>query len=334
VAVTACETVLVPIEDESSVGEARRAVRRLSAEAGLDDRVAERAAIVATEAARNAVLHGQGGYAALRALDASAAGIEVVVVDRGPGIADVSAAMRDGHSTAGSPGQGLGAIRRLSTAFDLWSAPGKGTALLAEVRAGNPAPPRVEVGALCVARAGEAVCGDGWAIAGGDGRTVFALADGLGHGALAHDAAAAALDAVRRHAALAPAEIVRMAHGALRSTRGAAVAVLEVANGGAVRFAGIGNVSATIVADGGARRLVSMAGTLGHEIRKVNEFAYDWPDGAVLVMHSDGLSQHWALGGYPGLARRAPALVAGVLLRDFNRGRDDVTVVAARRTRP
>jgi anti-sigma regulatory factor (Ser/Thr protein kinase) len=325
------ETVLVPLEDESAVGEARRVARRLCAEAGLDERASERAAIVVTEAARNATRHGKGGHAALRVLDGPPDGLEVLVVDRGPGIADVNAAMRDGHSTGGTSGQGLGAIRRLSTAFDLWSAPGKGTAVLAEVRAADAAPPRLEAAAVCVARAGESVCGDAWAIAERDGRTVFALVDGLGHGVLAHDAAVAAVEAVRRHAALAPAEIVRMAHDALRSTRGAALAVLDVADGGTVRFAGIGNVSATIVADGRVRRLVSMAGTLGHEIRKVHEFAYDWPDGGVLVMHSDGLAQHWELGGYPGLASRAPALVAGVLLRDFNRGRDDVTVLAARR---
>jgi anti-sigma regulatory factor (Ser/Thr protein kinase) len=333
-AMTIRETVIVPVEDESAVGEARRVARRLSAEAGLDARASERAAIVATEAARNAVRHGKGGYAALRALDGPPDGIEILVVDRGQGIADVGAAMRDGHSTAGSPGQGLGAIRRLSTAFDLWSAPGKGTAVLAEVRVAEAAPPQVEAAVVCVARAGEMVCGDAWAVAEHGDRTVLALVDGLGHGALAHDAAVAAVDAVRRHAALAPAEIVRLAHDALRSTRGAALAVLDVANGGAVRFAGIGNVSASIVADGSARRFVSMSGTVGHEIRKVNEFAYDWPDGGVLVMHSDGLAQHWELGGYPGLASRAPALVAGVLLRDFNRGRDDVTVLAARRARP
>lgn len=334
-AVIVRETALVPIDDESAVGEARRTARRLCAEAGLDERDAERAALVVTEAARNAIRHGQGGAAALRVLDGPPAGVEVLVVDRGGGIADVGAAMRDGHSTAGTSGHGLGAIRRLSTAFDLWSAPGKGTAVLGEVRAADGvAARRVDAAAICVARPGESVCGDAWTIAEREGRAVFALADGLGHGALAHDAAAAAVDAVQRHAALSPAEIVRMAHDALRSTRGAAFAVLEVAEGGAVRFAGIGNVSASIVSGDGVRRLVSMAGTLGHEIRRVQQFSYEWPDGALLVMHSDGLAQHWELGGYPGLARRAPALVAGVLLRDFNRGRDDVTVLAARRASP
>ncbi|MFL5270762.1 MAG: SpoIIE family protein phosphatase [Anaeromyxobacteraceae bacterium] len=325
------ETVLVPLEDESAVGEARRAARRIAGDVALGEQAAERAAIVATEASRNAVVHGKGGFVALRALDGAAPGIEMVAVDRGAGLGNVAAAMRDGHSTAGTAGQGLGAIRRLSTLFDVWSAPGKGTALVSEIREGGPARAEVASGAVCLARQGEPVCGDGWVVAESRGRTILAVVDGLGHGLLAHDAAVAGVEAVRRHAALGPAEIVGMAHAALRSTRGAAIAVLEVASGGGVRYAGIGNVSATIVGDGAVRRLVSLSGTVGHEIRRVQEFSYEWPPGAILVMHSDGLAQHWDLAAYPGLAARAPALVTGVLLRDFNRGRDDVTVLAARR---
>ena len=47
-------------------------------------------------------------------------------------------------------------------------------------------------------------------------------------------------------------------------------------------------------------------------------------------MHSDGLTTHWTLERLPGLAARHPSLIAGVLYRDFKRGRDDVTVVVAR----
>ena len=121
---SAGETLVVRVEEESAVGEARRAVRRVAASIGLDDLVAERAALVVTEAARNVVRHGRGGFVALRALEGAAPGIEVLAVDAGPGISDVAAALRDGHSTGGTAGQGLGAMRRLATAFDVWSAPG------------------------------------------------------------------------------------------------------------------------------------------------------------------------------------------------------------------
>src|SRR5262249_13074084 len=114
-------------------------------------------------------------------------------------------------------------------------------------------------------------------------------------------------------------------------TRGAAVAVAELdLDAGLLRFAGVGNISATVFAAGVSRSAVSHNGTVGHEARKFQEFTYPFPRGALLVMHSDGLATHWRLDGYAGLAARHPALVAGVLYRDFKRGRDDVTVLAIR----
>jgi hypothetical protein len=65
-------------------------------------------------------------------------------------------------------------------------------------------------------------------------------------------------------------------------------------------------------------------------VARINEFSYPWADGALLIMHSDGLGSRWQIERYPGLSDRHPALVAGVLYRDWSRGRDDVTVVAAR----
>lgn len=333
-ALSAGETLVFPVEEDSGVGEVRRAARRVAIDAGAGDVVAERAAIVATEAARNVVRHGGGGLVALRALEPPAAGVEILAVDRGPGIPDVAAALRDGHSTAGSPGEGLGAIRRLAQVFDVWSAPGGGAAVLAEVRVAAEAPRDPAVAALSVAHRGERVCGDAWTVVRDGERTVLAVVDGLGHGVLAHEAARAAVAAVRKAAAARPAEIVDAVHDALRSTRGAAVGVLEVRAAGAVRYAGIGNVSAALVGSARPRHLVSLPGTAGHELRRVQEFEYAWPEGALLVMHSDGIATRWDLDPYPGLASRAPALVAALLFRDFARGRDDATVLVARREGP
>lgn len=98
------------------------------------------------------------------------------------------------------------------------------------------------------------------------------------------------------------------------------------------RFAGVGNISGSILGpdEGRSISMVSHNGIVGHTLRKVQEFTYEWPEGALLVMHSDGLTSHWRPRQYPGLASCHPGLVAGILYRDFNRGRDDVTVVAAR----
>jgi anti-sigma regulatory factor (Ser/Thr protein kinase) len=326
-----CESRAVHVADESGVGEARRAARRAAREAGLGAVEVEQAAIVAAEAGRNAVVHGRGGQVVVGP-SAGGGAVDVLALDRGPGIADVRRAMEDGYSTAGTAGQGLGAIARLSSVLDVYSAPGKGTAVLARV--GAPVrDERVEAGAVSVALASETVSGDCWALERPDGRAVVLVADGLGHGDRAAEAARAAVAVFRKHAGSPAEAIVDALHAALRPTRGAAVAVAEETFvGGVLRYAGVGNISGVLQGSPHVRKLVSLPGTAGHQARSIRRFDYEWPDGGLLIMHSDGVASHWDLADYPGLAQRHPALVAGVLYRDFARGRDDATVVVVRRT--
>ncbi|MGZ3413197.1 MAG: serine/threonine protein kinase, partial [Isosphaeraceae bacterium] len=97
--------------------------------------------------------------------------------------------------------------------------------------------------------------------------------------------------------------------------------------------AGVGNISGVILnpADEASRTsMVSHNGTVGHTIRKIQEFIYPWPPGSLLVMHSDGMATQWQVSRYAGLGASHPGLVAGVLYRDFRRSRDDVTIVVVR----
>jgi hypothetical protein len=249
--------------------------------------------------------------------------------------------MSDGYSTGGTAGQGLGAMQRLADRFDLYSrstaAGGGGTALVARVfaagsRRGTATRPALESGAVCVALAGERACCDSWLLVERQGRTLVALVDGLGHGPDAALASAAATRVVASRPDASPTVLIEAMHGALRSTRGAAVAIADVQpSRGTLTFVGVGNVAATIHSRSGPRSLASNNGTVGHVMRKVQEFSYEWPDDATLVMHTDGINTRWRLDAYPGLARHDPALLAGVLFRDAARGRDDATVIVARR---
>src|SRR5204862_1455124 len=120
-------------------------------------------------------------------------GIDVVAVDRGAGVPDRQLALRDGYSTAGSAGTGLGAVRRLSDVFDFYSAPGGGTVVLSRIwRDRGPGESLVAVGGICTAMEGEVVAGDAYAVAENGGATRIVVADGLGHGVGAEDAAAEA----------------------------------------------------------------------------------------------------------------------------------------------
>jgi hypothetical protein len=122
-------------------------------------------------------------------------------------------------------------------------------------------------------------------------------------------------------------------HTALRPTRGAAVAVAVIQKShNLLRFAGIGNIAATIRTNGATRSLVSLNGIVGHQVRTIQEFQYEWPKGSMLVMHTDGLTSRWNLEQEPGLAHKAPAIIAAVLARDFARERDDRCALVVRET--
>jgi hypothetical protein len=149
---------------------------------------------------------------------------------------------------------------------------------------------------------------------------------------IASDAASAIVDAVRRAPArLSPVEIVEAAHQAAKPTRGAAfgVAVRDDA-AGVVRYAGVGNIAAVVLQGTERRHLVSYNGIVGHEYRKVSEFSHPWQADSVLLMHSDGIATQRDVGRYPGLLTHDPGVIAGVLYRDFTRGRDDATVVVVK----
>ncbi len=328
--------VLVNIDDRSQVGEARRAAADLTRALDFASTTAGNVALAVTEAATNILKHAQRGKLLLRSLERGGiGGLEMLALDRGPGIANIGHSLRDGHSTSGSMGTGLGALSRISDSMDVYSYPEKGTALRLEFWADPLSKPgrEPEIGAICVAKAGEVACGDAWALEPDGADYSLLVADGLGHGADAARAARAATEVLAKHAALAPSEVLRLGHLALASTRGAAAAVarFNTSQPQAV-FAGVGNVAARVEsATSRERQLVSHNGTLGHALRKVQEFPFTFPADTALILHSDGLSGHWTLADYPGLMVKHSALIAGVLYRDHDRGRDDVTVVVIKR---
>jgi anti-sigma regulatory factor (Ser/Thr protein kinase) len=330
------ERHVIAIAEQSQVGEARRLASTLAQRAGFDEEGRGRVAVVATEAARNLIAHGGGGEILMRVFDSVV--LELLAVDKGRGMADVGRCLVDGYSTAGTPGTGLGAISRMSDLFDIYSMPDRGTALLALLAAdraeGLPRRNGFEYGCVCVPKPGEEACGDAWFARSRAGAALFSVIDGLGHGAFAADASRAAIEALAAQDGAPPAAVVEALHGRLRSTRGAAGAVASVdRRDGTVRYAGIGNVAGAILTGADSRSMVSHNGTLGHQARRFQEFSYPWAEDSLIVMHSDGLASHWSLDRYPGLTSHHPALVAGVLYRDFTRGRDDVTVLVARAAR-
>ena len=329
-----------PVGEPSEIAAARRAGNMLARRIGFDDVRTGQLAILITEAATNIVKHAGHGEILLRKVTRGGAqGIEVLAIDKGPGMRNVAQYMEDGQSTAGTYGVGLGAIRRLSQEFDLYSLPGMGTVLMmvvwgTTVNAPIPADPGWQVGAVCLPLASEEVSGDAWNVVFEGHEMSLVMADGLGHGphaAEASEKASALLESCAPGLAPLPGAFLKLAHAALAGTRGAAMAVAHVdRERRELRYAGVGNIAAYAFEGGQCRHLLSHNGIVGSNLRKVQEFQHPWHAGSLLVMHSDGLHTRWDLDQYPGLTHCHPALVAAVLYRDFSRGRDDVGVVVMR----
>jgi len=318
----------LPVNDEADVGAVRRVVARYADELGASDAGRGRAQLVATELATNLVRHAKpGGW--LLARPVPPAGIELLAVDHGPGIADLAAAL-DGRTPEPSGlGRGLAGVRRACARFDVHTERERGSAVLALIDLGGSAPPRswggVSVGVT-------EVCGDGWAVLEADGGLTVAVVDGLGHGRAASLASDAALDALAADPLDLAGFLVR-ANDAMRTTRGAAAAVcrLDPARG-ELRYVVVGNVSGCVVTGTGEQRLTFTPGTLGISAAppRGRVLGCPWPPGAALVLWTDGLASRLGLPAEPALLTHDPAVVAAALHRDHSRERDDATVVVVR----
>ncbi|PYX71524.1 MAG: ATP-binding protein [Acidobacteria bacterium] len=124
----AADEVRIPISCDVDIVKARQAGRRLAEDVGF---VFTELALIATaisELARNIVRYAKSGEIAIRPITNSARrGIQIVALDRGPGIRDVEQALQIGFSTAGGLGLGLPGVRRLMDEFDIQSKLGQGT---------------------------------------------------------------------------------------------------------------------------------------------------------------------------------------------------------------
>ena len=317
--------VWYPVDHPSAVGRVRRAASTAARQLGLgEDRSAE-IGLVVSELAANQCRHAGSGAVLVRVRrTGDQATLETLAVDSGPGMRDITAAMRDGVSTRGTLGIGLGTLPRLTTSWDAWTAPGRGTVIAATFAGPGTVGALHRPTGVVRAMTGQEVSGDAFAVRHDDGVPSLMVADGLGHGPLAAVASGAAVRAFLDAPAGSPVSLLQRVHGALSGTRGAAVSVAQVV-GGVLHHAGLGNISGTVHGDR-ARGLVSHPGIAGVPGRPLRETTYPVVPGDVVVLHSDGLTNRWSLADYPGLATRSPLVVAGVLLRDNAVRRDDSCV--------
>jgi anti-sigma regulatory factor (Ser/Thr protein kinase) len=328
----------VTVADPSQVHGAAATATTAALAAGLEPNDLAACELVATELSTNLVRHAVGGRLLISV--AGPGTVQIVAVDRGPGIADVAASMADGSTRGSSLGAGLGACRRAAAEFDLYSRLGEGTIVLARLgpSAAEPDGP-IEVGGIITPHPDESAVGDGFGLAWEGDRMTVGVVDGLGHGVEAAQARQAALELMEQQPALDSAGLLREIDIGLRVTRGAAAAIAQI-DGWArqLSFAGMGNVNGRLFRPGGDQTLMSRPGILGvgqglgatARPRLHRVVSADWLAPAVLVLHTDGITSRWDPADYPGTDHHHPAILAALIWRDALRGNDDATVVVVR----
>lgn len=341
----------VEIRDEAQVGMARRAVHNYAARFDFTEMELAQIDIVVQEIGTNAVRYAtDGGWLHFTSILGSAPGLELFYWDTGPGIYNIDRAVRDGVSTSGSLGSGLGAIGRLMDEFEVYStvrATGRlipsavrrtshGTVLLArkwvgQSKGSEAASLTSHIGVWSRPHPGETVNGDAYFMCWRDGRALFAVIDGLGHGRGAREAADVALNTLDDWMGEPLDELLMSAHHALHATRGAVIgaAVIDY-NTHRFYYAGIGNIAVRVFGSPEPVSIVPANGLLGGRLGKVRVWSHQWKEGMTLIMTSDGLSETWDINSYPDLLKRSPQLLAGILMRDYARKADDATVLVVK----
>jgi anti-sigma regulatory factor (Ser/Thr protein kinase) len=330
---TAVGPAIQRLREPEDVGVLRRAAQELAVRAGASEEETGKVALVVTELGTNSLRHAHPpGTVLVQPVPAEPGGLEVIAIDRGPGIADLPRALQGRGLSA--PGQGLGcglaSVGRLASELHVHSEPGQGTVVVARFRFRGAPPTRFRCGAVSLPVLGEQANGDGWAVACRGSTCTAMVVDGLGHGPEAARAAAAALDVFEREAGPDLDAIVRRANQEMRATRGGALSLCHIdAQAERALFCGLGNVEGRICSGETSVGLAPRHGTAGMNIETprlaVRELS--WTPGSLLVLHSDGIRSQAELGRRHDLRGRDVAVIAGVIHRDGERGRDDATVL-------
>jgi anti-sigma regulatory factor (Ser/Thr protein kinase) len=318
--------------DEGSVSQARERVRAAGRAQGLPEPEVERLAIVASELARNQLVHAHGGAVAVVPMTrAGVPGVEVIAADNGKGIADPTTALSGQVSLTGSLGAGLASVVRQADEVDFDVRWGEGTCVRARKYASAP-PYRSEVGVLGRAYPGEPLCGDHALWMWSEEALVVGVADGLGHGPDAREAADRAMELVRERPHLAPERMLEHCDSGLKGTRGAALGLVRLERQSrALIQACVGNIATMVCGPGEVHAMSCNPGVLGisQQRARIVRGEHWLRPGELLVMHTDGLSSRTTLEDAV-LLRRHPLVVAHELMRRFSKNHDDALVLVAR----
>ena len=324
----------LPILDAASVSAAREKVREVARAQGMNEEQVGGLAIAVSELGTNHLAHARDGEIAILPIErGETRGVEIVAVDRGPGIADPTAALEGLVVSPAGLGAGLRAAVAFADEVDFDVRLLEGTCIRLRKfaqRAGR----RREVaifGRPCIEYPAS---GDDAAFFRTPGGLVLTIADGLGHGVEAREASSRAMQVVAAMRDRSPSAILAASDEALLGTRGAVMAVAELdETAGVLRHACVGNVATRVCSARASHTFGGSSfvlGARGNRRRAISEEAHDLGPGDVVIMTSDGVRSAMRVEGVDAdVLRHHPLVVAHHVMRSFAREGDDVTILVA-----
>lgn len=319
-------------DDRSYFSILKKEIHKQAVAAGYSAKRVSELDIIVSELTSNLHKHAGGGELLFSAIASSGEEyLELVSIDNGPGIADVSKMMKDGVSTTNTLGQGLGSIMRLSDHFDIYSQKDWGTVVLSRIlkEAGSKKVNKVDLKAIVVAKQGEILSGDGYYSKLTSEYFKILIADGLGHGAEANKAVNEAVDAFKMCPFHSPSEVIKFIHSSIKNTRGiVGMVVFYNFKTQIWTIAGVGNIALKFINGIGYKNLMSYNGIIGHNIpNSINNQEVLMSDYNLFAACSDGIKSRWESAKYPAINKCDSTILAAAIYKDFARMTDDMSVV-------
>jgi anti-sigma regulatory factor (Ser/Thr protein kinase) len=311
---------------------AAASARAVAVQLGFSSEECSAIALAVRELAANILRHAGSGAVAISGCEGT---FTIEARDNGPGMADGEAAQRDGYSTVGSLGYGLGLVNRSMDDLRVES-DHMGTTVTAR-RTLRPAlrtdgGDLLDVGVATVPLFGQVENGDDYIDVHWGTYRLVGVIDGIGHGPLAHMAARAARTYVEHHFDQPLDAIFRGADVECRGSRGVVMALARLDwERWQLEFASLGNIETRVLHDGAAHNLIARRGIVGMMAPPPPVSRHDWQPDATLIVHSDGVPSHWGVGVFDDVRDTSASVLAHAILARLRRETDDATVLVMKR---
>jgi anti-sigma regulatory factor (Ser/Thr protein kinase) len=323
-------------EDRSYFALIKRDIHKKAIDAGFEQKRTYDIDLIVAEMTSNLSKYAKGGELLIGYFDADNEGyLEIISMDKGPGIRNITRMLEDGVSSrTDSMGHGLGSMKRLSDFFQIYTLPDWGTIVVSRVYKKKPSTKvrKLDIKPLVLAKPGEEVSGDGFAIRKTEEYLKIFVGDGLGHGKDANIAVNHAIELFKAYPEESPVATLRYLHGHCNRTRGlvATIAVFNIKTQ-VWLIAGVGNVSAKFLSQLGAKSHIPYNGIVGHNIpRTMNDTIVEGGFYNKLVFCSDGIKSRWEQHKYPLIEKYDPVVFSAAIYKDFGRMTDDMSVVTVK----